>query len=458
MNKPIKLVLTLVFAVALVLSLGVCAYADSAEIPVEKVGYGYGYPDAASVEMHGLEADDISIDGIKIVLRSENGKLFVRVTDLAAAKLLRDSADKAASLGLDYSKLYISDGIIHVLDEGLTDAEKAELEAKLAEITKSAQIKVSVGDRFELSSAGEAKLIVEIGGFTVPSTTEEPVEQPTQEKTDCTGGLNVAGYDYPIETKAYFEGEYKVFDANPVNTKPTVSTIYISYEGFSKTYQDGSLWSEPNIYKDEVTGKKYYSRSLQDGKTTDAEQLQGYKSAYVFLAKADGDEADYFIMITFDDEQENNSGYTKMESVSDKLDGNYDPSAEGSKAFSLTKEIENSGDNDSVAKEETQPMTKLASKITIASDAEGQNVIKTINISEGVGDSITSASFDTSTHEAEVNGAKYEADTTAAAAEYPILNPEEKVQVETGETGESVASADTVDVTVWDMVAPYDMD
>lgn len=454
MNKPIKLVLTLVFAVALVLSLGVCAYADSAEIPVEKVGYGYGYPDAASVEMHGLDADDISIDGIKIDLRSEDGKVFIRVTDLAAAKLLRDSADKAASLGLDYSKLCISDGIIHVIDEGLTDAEKAELEAKLAEITKSAQIKVSEGDRFELSSAGEVKLIVEIGGFVLPSAAEQPIH----ENTDYTGGLDVDGYEYPINTKDFFEGTYKAFDANPVNTKPTVSTIYISYEGFSRTYQDES-WAEPNNYSDEYTNKKYYSRSLKEGATSDTEQLHFYRSSYAFLAKAYGDEADYFIKITFDDEQENDSGYAKMESVSDKLDGNYDPSAEGSNAFSLTKDVENSGENDSVAREEAQPTKKLASKITIASDAEGQNVIKTINISEGVGDSITSASFDTYTHEAEVNGAKYEANTTqtgGGADEYPFLNPEDNVQVEPGKPGESVASADIVDVTVWDMVCVSD--
>lgn len=455
MNKPTKLVLTLVFAVALVLSLGVCAYADSAEIPVEKVGYGYGYPDAASVEMHGLDADDISIDGIKIDLRSEDGIVFVRVTDLAAAKLLRDSADKAAALGLDYSKLCISDGIIHVIDEGLTDAEKAELEAKLAEITKSAQIKVSEGDRFELSSAGEVKLIVEIGGFVLPSA----AEQPTQENTEYTGGLDVDGYEYPINTKDFFEGTYKAFDANPVNTKPTVSTIYISYEGVSRTYQSES-WAEPNNYSDKDTGRQYYSRSLKEGETSDTEQLHP-KSAYAFLAKADGDEADYFIKITFDDEQENDSGYTKMESVSDKLDGNYDPSAEGSNAFSLTKEIKNSGENDSVAREEAQPTKKLASKITIASDAEGQNVIKTINISEGVGDIITSASFDTGTHEAEVNGAKYEANTTQTGHEddqYPLLNPEDNVQVEPGKPGESVASADIVDVTVWDMVCVSDRD
>lgn len=452
MNKPIKLVLTLVFAVALVLSLGVCAYADSAEIPVEKVGYGYGYPDAASVEMHGLDADDISIDGIKIDLRSEDGKVFVRVTDLAAAKLLRDSADKAAALGLDYSKLCISDGIIHVIDEGLTDAEKAELEAKLAEITKSAQIKVSEGDRFELSSAGEVKLIVEIGGFVLPSAAEQPIH----EYTDYTGGLDVDGYEYPINTKDFFEGTYKAFDANPVNTKPTVSTIYISYEGASRTYQSES-WADLNEYTD----KHYYSKSLKEGETSNTEQLHFYRSSYAFLAKADGDEADYFIKITFDDEQENNGGYIKMESVSDKLDGNYDPSAEGSNAFSLTKEIENSGENDSAGKKEVQPTKKLASKITIASDAEGQNVIKTINISEGVGDSITSASFDTYTHEAEVNGAKYEANTTqgtGGADEYPLLNPEDNVQVEPGKPGESVASADIVDVTVWDMVCPYDTD
>lgn len=167
MKRSFKAIITLVLALAMMMSLSVAAYADS-ELPTEQVGYGYGCPDAAPVPMHDLAADNITIDGVDIELYSADGIVYIRVVDLAAAKLLRESADKLAELGLRLDQLYIKDGLILVKADGLTEDEVAALTAKVSALTDAVQIAVSVGDKFTLGNAGVAVLYVEIGGFSMP--------------------------------------------------------------------------------------------------------------------------------------------------------------------------------------------------------------------------------------------------------------------------------------------------
>ena len=102
------------------------AFADKTDsgLPVEYVSYGVGLPDPAPVDMHELGAEDITLEGVSYDARTEDGHIYIRLSDLAAAKLLRESRDKAAELGLDYAKIYIADGVIFAKDTGNADEVK----------------------------------------------------------------------------------------------------------------------------------------------------------------------------------------------------------------------------------------------------------------------------------------------------------------------------------------------
>lgn len=109
MKRSLRYLLSAALMFALMLTMGTAAFADNAEkeLPIEYVSYGVGLPDEPGVDAHGLENADITIDGVSWKTRVEDGKLYVHVLDIAAAKLLRGCADAAKELGLDYSKLYI---------------------------------------------------------------------------------------------------------------------------------------------------------------------------------------------------------------------------------------------------------------------------------------------------------------------------------------------------------------
>ncbi len=189
MNKTFRLILTLAVMLAVVLPLGVYASAD--DLPHEKVGYGFGMPDAAAVPAHDLTDDGLTIGGVTFKTRIENGKVYIRVVDLLAVKLLQENTDVAEELGLDYDGLYIERGLIFVKEDGKTEDEISGIQEKLAELkAQSAAISVSVGDEFTLASGGADRLVVEVAGFVYapkptqelppPEPTEPPLPEPTQ--------------------------------------------------------------------------------------------------------------------------------------------------------------------------------------------------------------------------------------------------------------------------------------
>lgn len=129
---------------------------------------------------HGLAADNITIDGIDVELYSADGYVYIHMVDLAAAKLLRENANKMVELGLTPNQLYTKDGLIHVKRGGLTADEVAVLTAKVSTLMDAVQVSVSLGDMFTLGNAGVAVLYVEIGGFSMPPV-EDPATEPTPE-------------------------------------------------------------------------------------------------------------------------------------------------------------------------------------------------------------------------------------------------------------------------------------
>ena len=74
----------------LLLILPMAAFAEENELPVEWVRYGYGLPNPASVDAHGLTEEAITLEGIAYAPKLENGRVYVRLEDLAAAKLVRE--------------------------------------------------------------------------------------------------------------------------------------------------------------------------------------------------------------------------------------------------------------------------------------------------------------------------------------------------------------------------------
>lgn len=440
MKKLTKFAFSLVLALALILALAVCAYAD-ASVSKEYVAYGYGMPEAAPVDMHGLSPDSITLDGIALSVRCEDGKMFLRLTDLASAKLLRDSADKAKELGLDYSKLYISDGIILVREDGLTADEIADIQAKLSELTRNAEIKVSEGETFAFSNGGETVLIVELGGFIMPPAPEKQSEAAADNvKLD----VKSARVNAEKEMEIISSGDFAPSDIS-VPERSSVSTVYISYVGGSGYNITGS---EGNDYT--------------NAKIT-ASAVNVYRDGFAFLVKAEDDTNDYFICVSYGEDSP--SSFTKMKDAGALEEG--ETMTEDKEAFSIVDPPAASpavaSETDGVDEqnpEEKSSEYKLAKTITIATDSAGQNVVKTINLKEGIKESNTFADINIIDEEKNVytgivNGEKEYGNSESARNLY---SPEgENVSIEVSESTEGAPAADSsvetapeVDATVWD--------
>lgn len=219
MSKTLKMLLSLALAAALVLSLGIGAFAEES-VPREFVGYGYGMPEEARVAMHGLDAEDITLDGVSYEVKTENAHLYIRLPDLAAAKLLRESRDKAGELGIDYAKLYIHRGLILVKASVPAD-EAAGLEEKLSLFRSGAVIGVSIGDVFDLGNGGVLKLQVEIADFVYPSATNGTLSDDSKPKESRPGMRIITGSD---EYRPYYD------DAK-LHEKVKITTIFYDFDG-----------------------------------------------------------------------------------------------------------------------------------------------------------------------------------------------------------------------------------
>ena len=94
--KP--LVRRLLMCCLLLLILPLAAFAEETELPVEWVRYGYGLPNPASVDAHELTDEAITLEGVAYAPKLENGRVYVRLEDLAAAKLVRENGEALQTL------------------------------------------------------------------------------------------------------------------------------------------------------------------------------------------------------------------------------------------------------------------------------------------------------------------------------------------------------------------------
>lgn len=343
MKRSFKAIITLVLALAMMMSISVAAYADS-ELPTGKVTYGYNLPDAVPVPMHDLAAENITIDGVDIELYSADGYVYVRLVDLAAAKLLRESADKMAKLGLTLDQLYIKDGLILVKTDGLTEDEVAALTAKVAALTDAVQIAVSVGDKFTLGNAGVAVLYVEIGGFSMP-----PVEPDKPEPTPgVQTQLNVSAGDvYHFESSSPYA---------EVTARPETSTLYITY-GYIRTF----ISSEEKYILNSDTYGGYYD--------VDADQnfAKSISESYIYLVKSENDENTYYYSI------DGGKSYTQLTDLGENAS---DSSIKSTSIVKIFDQISSRNPSDARNVEEVEKAFNTS--IMISTDPDGSNVIKTI--------------------------------------------------------------------------------
>lgn len=236
MKKQLKFTLALALSLALLFSLGAAAFADTAEdgLPLEYVSYGVGLPDPAPVDMHELGAEDITLEGVSYDARTEDGHIYIRLSDLAAAKLLRESRDKAAELGLDYAKIYIADGVIFAKDTGNADEVK-EVQDLISALKQGAAIGISVDDIFDLGNAGDVKLHVKIRGFAYGDAGSGAAPASSGGSTGEKRALDV-----------------KALDMEKSIERPEVTTVYFYYYGL--TGYDTVLDSEWDFYSEGEDG------------------------------------------------------------------------------------------------------------------------------------------------------------------------------------------------------------
>lgn len=236
MKKQLKFTLALALSLALLFSLGAAAFADTAEdgLPLEYVSYGVGLPDPAPVDMHELGAEDITLEGVSYDARTEDGHIYIRLSDLAAAKLLRESRDKAAELGLDYAKIYIADGVIFAKDTGNADEVK-EVQGLISALKQGAAIGISVDDIFDLGNAGDVKLHVKIRGFAYGDAGSGAAPASSGGSTGEKRALDV-----------------KALDMEKSIERPKVTTVYFYYYGL--TGYDTVLDSDVRCYSEGEDG------------------------------------------------------------------------------------------------------------------------------------------------------------------------------------------------------------
>lgn len=296
MKRTLHSMITLVLVAIMLLSIGVTAYADDVELPTEKVWYDYDQPEAVAVPLYELEEENITIDGISVELDTDENYAYITLVDLAAVKLLRESADKLLELGLSLDQLYIKNGLILVKEDGLTADEIAALEEKIAELTDAAQVALSVGDTFTFGNGEEAAFHVEIGGFTttpvrktvsapaaVPKAEPAPEPEPEPEPEPVVTPSPIATPTPEPETFRVAEGElFAPSSAAPyaeVTDRPEVTTLYITY----------GITNE--VGKHQLIYDSY-------GTSTDAAENQDFaktlNTSYIYLVKSETDTNSYY--------------------------------------------------------------------------------------------------------------------------------------------------------------------
>lgn len=350
MRKAFRLILALAVMLTVVLSLGVCASAD--DLPREKVGFGFGMPEAAAVPAHDLTDDAVTLDGVSFNARIEDGKVYIRIVDLAAVNLLRENASAAEALGLDYAGLYIDRGLILVKADGKTADEIAVIEEKLAALkAQSAPIGVSVGDEYTLASGGADRLIVVVADLVYGSAAAEdasaPAPAPAEDKPviDVVSKSTAAGSDKPADTTVYFFYSYG----------------RENYLAEQNTANEGGEDSPAPNAADNASPSAGYSYDV------DRIRYYGCKAGIV---RGEGDTNDYYVFVDFGDGSE--PAFVRIETG----DSYGEVEKNTGKHISAIRKASGPYSEDNLEQD------KLAERILISTDGTMAGVVKTILIND----------------------------------------------------------------------------
>lgn len=353
--------------------------AEQEDLPIEYVSYGYGLPDPAPVPSHGLTDQNLTLEGIRYETGLEGERIYIRLADLAAAKLLRESGARAAELGLDYEKLMISEGKILPRRE-LSTQEQQTVQNQVAQLTASARIGVTGEDLFELANDGVGKLLVRLAGFVLPpeetvqsgeaqgsgaekpGPEPEPTPEPTPEPE--TSKIGVVGKEVPPkEYASAYSSEGSQSEGAYNLTRQEVTTIYVFFDGYTDYQTHGPIKQSA----EEVPGEQ-------------PENVQEYRyySLYVGISYSEKDMAEgveYYITIVNDSGNgEEIVRYPDGTSASEMTYAPEDASNQDCRdAF---------GEGKIAVAYQSGPEKRTLPTIRVSTDAEGKNVVKTIHFQD----------------------------------------------------------------------------
>ena len=335
------LVRRLLMCCLLLLILPMAAFAEETELPVEWVRYGYGLPNPASVDAHELTDEAITLEGVAYAPKLENGRVYVRLEDLAAAKLVRENGEALQTLGLAVSDLQIENGQLKA--PGKEDA--------LAKFLSTAGVGVSLDDFFTLANAGEGKLIIRIAGFVSKESQENDAAPAVNDN-----GLKVAAKGSPEESEIM----------NSVTKRPEVTTIYVYYVGAT-----GHIPSKPVCY------------DMNGGQEKTAPDWLTVSDYYIGIAYSQEDiENGVRYYLTLDEEIPNND--LEFE-IWDENRNELDPGTPYEAQDVADKAVGEAYYNDKTvanAGHDAREGGKLLPTVRVSRDSEGKDVIKNIRFED----------------------------------------------------------------------------
>lgn len=256
----------------LLLILPMAAFAEENELPVEWVRYGYGLPNPASVDAHGLTEEAITLEGVAYAPKLENGRVYVRLEDLAAAKLVRENGDALQALGLAVSDLQIENGQLKAPGK----------EEALARFLSTAGVGVSLNDSFTLANAGEGKLIIRIAGFAAKDSTDAaPAAGDGEVAVEAKGASHLDPYE------------------DSTIPRPSVTTVHVYYVGATSYPVDSAA---PGDNQEQPPLRRVTVSTFLIGVAYSQEDLDNGVSYYLTLDSEDPSSAP-----SFDIRDENNT-------------------------------------------------------------------------------------------------------------------------------------------------------
>lgn len=355
MKKLAKTLLSLVLALTVVLSLGVCAFADGADAAgeenVETVDIAFDLSSAigCALLMRSVDYDDIRLNGIRYLPDAADGVMLVQLGDLAAAKLLTDYAAEAQAAGLDLSKLYISAGRVHVDKTGMTAEDAAALSAAVDAFMSSYKTSVSIGDVFSLANGAQLKLKLCVVNFwysaAAGSTEKKETKLDFVAFSTRTYGYNDNG-SFSEKATPYGDEKYFNFTAAsyPKSVKPLdLTTVFFQY------------YSYDNVMN-----------------TTGGAPGQTHVG-WVGIARAADDTNDYYVKVIFDpDDSTNGSKFYNNDS-----DCKYLPTS-GDTVSAFNNSVYAISEN---TNEPSDPK-RLARSVEIYTDKNGTNLVYEIEIKD----------------------------------------------------------------------------